>query len=67
MIQVRSFMMMFFALIVVLRDTCFRFSEETITFQNVPNFSKYGINFIKRRTKGREKKEKNKRKKKETK
>ena len=33
LIQVRSFVMMFFALIIVLRDTCFRLLEETIMFQ----------------------------------
>ena len=33
MIQVRSFMMVFFALIIMLCDMCFRFLEETITFQ----------------------------------
>ena len=32
LIQIRSFMMMFFALIIMLRDTCFRFLRET-TFQ----------------------------------
>ena len=32
LIQIRSFMM-FFALIIMLFDTCFRFLEETITFQ----------------------------------
>ena len=33
LIQIRSFMMMFFDLIIMLRDTCFRFLEESITFQ----------------------------------
>ena len=32
-IQIRSFMMMFFALIIMLRDTRFPFLEETITFR----------------------------------
>ena len=33
LIQRRSFRMTFFALIIMLRDTCFRFLEETVTFR----------------------------------
>ena len=32
-IQIRSFTILLFALIIMLCDTCFRFLEETITFQ----------------------------------